>query len=269
MSTSLLVASLMLCSLLGCGGPAPEGQNSSMSPPNGRCGSLDMSCLDTLRFLLDPEQAPAMAAELSKQCDAGNSEACAVLTPYLVEGAGVTPDPERAFTVADRACSSGVPSGCNNLGGLYFLGVGVEANVSHAVGAYERACKLGDRVACLNAGSHHEEGAGVPIDLERAESLYKSSCSSQVPLACARLAQLYDSSPERRLDDARTHYDQACTGGIRESCERLAWLCAEDAEVTCGPGVTEGYIAGAASLAPLPQDPRMTAPLRSAQEQAQ
>ncbi len=220
-----------------------------------------MSCLETLRYLSDAERAPELSEVLSTECEDDNLQACAMLTAFLVDGAGVPQDLSRAFKVGEKACAGSVPSGCNNLARLYGLGVGVAKDPVRAHLYHARACNLGDPIACLNSASHYESGTGVQADLGRATKLYKKACSPTLPLACARLAQLYDSDTRRELRTARPLYEMACKGGIRESCGRLSIICREEDKLGCLEAA-DRYLSRANALSPTPKAPKVSTPLR-------
>ncbi len=196
------------------------------------CGKLQIECSETLKSLKNSDRAPLYAQELGRVCDSGDLSACSYLVPFLVEGSGVTPQPEKARELAEKACRESLPSSCNNYARLLAEGIGGSKNESKASELYQKSCEGRDVVGCFNLGLHYELGKGVEQDIDAAEALYSRSCLADVAPACLRAAEIALVKDEK--GKAKGFFDRACSKNIESACSASQKICNQAPQLCSG-----------------------------------
>lgn len=133
---------------------------------------------------------PAVARDLERACDGGDSTACNDLGTIYWDGKSVAQDFHRSAQLFRRACDGGNMDSCNALSGSYFLGRGVPKDDGKAAELVRRACAGGNLEGCRNLGYYYEHAHGVARDLQRAAELYRRSCEGGLGNGCTELARL-------------------------------------------------------------------------------
>ena len=130
-----------------------------------------------------PPEAPLIAPAhqaTRAACEGGDSAACAAAAQQLAVGRFVTPDPEEARRLGDRACRADAEH-CGTYGDLLHD----QADDEGAFEAWSRGCHAGnDGWACATLGEAYRFGDGHPFDARSAADAFSKACRLGIEGAC-------------------------------------------------------------------------------------
>jgi hypothetical protein len=124
------------------------------------------------------------ARALDDACRARDGLGCFILGLAFEAGAGVSPDPSRAFELFRSACDRELAPGCGEMAEGYLWGEGVAVDRPRAAEGFRKACQGGHGPSCSNLGVMLRNGTGVPRDEERARELFRTACQLGTAAAC-------------------------------------------------------------------------------------
>ncbi|MGE4295747.1 MAG: tetratricopeptide repeat protein [Campylobacterales bacterium] len=161
----------------------------------------------TLFFTFFAVYAFGQRAELEKGCANEDVKAClelARLSSSAIED-DVPRDIPKAYRIYTQLCNANVAEACDSLGSMHTLGIvdaqGRECSLfrctdnTKAATLSLKACELGWASACSNYAHSLEQGRGVAKDMERAIRFYKKACDANDSYGCARLSEIYLTTP--------------------------------------------------------------------------
>jgi hypothetical protein len=131
-------------------------------------------------------------------------------------------------------CDAGDSNGCAMASLIYGLGIDVPKDDTKVVTFDRRGCELGDMSSCMSFGSDYQSGTGVKQDKGKAAQLYLQACNGGAGTACATLAGMYDGSNPAMgfaADPLKVvkYAQRGCEGGNGQSCTMLAHLSVDKA----------------------------------------
>ncbi len=182
----------------------------------------------------DGDGAPldlATAAELYRQsaeqeCPPGMYD----LAMLHLDGAGVQRDPEKAFSLIEKAVRIGEdPEHMFTLSVMYHTGKGVERDDRKALELLRRAERLGSVDAKANLGAMYLSGEGIQKDESKAFGLLKEAAEDQDCSAMCNLALMYESGivVDKDMSTAISYYKQAADLGYPPAFYHLGVLVGE------------------------------------------
>jgi TPR repeat protein len=188
------------------------------------------------------------AAELYAQaCAGGSVEGCVssggILSADLF---GIPVDKpkaqaafEKALSLSEAGCEAGKLKLCEDLAFGYERGIGsIAASPSKAgpvfaklIALSRKACDAGDGLGCYEIGYLHFYGkGGMPEDKVKAVGFFERGCAVKHAQSCFHLGLAYQFGRFYSKDLARAiaQFEQACTLGDGEGCNRAAFLLSEE-----------------------------------------
>jgi TPR repeat protein len=172
--------------------------------------------------LLDRPNARTLAL-LDKACGAGDMRACSDQGAVLrQDGDGYAADQRRAVVLFRKACDGKDLKGCGWLGKALTEGEGVPKDPAAALPILDKACKAGHAVACAVDGNASEDLK----KFDRAMHYYREACDHDYFLACANVAQLFETGRGVDVDlrKAEEFYKKACDHDVADGCAGVSGL---------------------------------------------
>ncbi|GMV14540.1 MAG: sel1 repeat family protein [Sorangiineae bacterium PRO1] len=158
--------------------------------------------------------------ECLAQCEKGHAGSCAAASFMYFGNHGVTADPERAASLAEKACAGGSARGCGNLGHAYDRGEALPKDMNKARELYTKSCEAGWPRGCSNLGVLTENDG----DATAANVLFDRACSGGEARACHFLALNLDKGKGTAPDPTRAKalFARACNGKWEDACGLLS-----------------------------------------------
>ena len=188
-----------------------------------------------------PDAQVALGA-LTKACEAGRLDACALAARAIRDGSGARKDPKKALDLDAKACAKGGGAACADLGLALHEAAGKLRDEARSIEAYRRACDLGDGGGCEALGVRHWSGSGVKADRARAFDLFISACEIG-DRGCAALRDHVKEDPSVEQSRARAlvALHVACEqDGDKDACGAVGTMSEKPGEYSPAPLCSAG-----------------------------
>ena len=197
-------------------------------------------------LLIDQEIPDYLSAfqVFQEAAERGDAEAQLALASLLLQGKGVTRDPEEAVRWTQKAADQGHIVAYERLGALHGDGIGVEQDLGLALGLFERAAAEGSASALYNLGQAHAQGLETPKDPALAAECFREAAERGFAEAAVKLGLLYarGEGVDQSYENAALWYEKAASLGSKGGAWNLAFLKIR------GLGVEKDIGAGIATL---------------------
>jgi TPR repeat protein len=159
--------------------------------------------------------ARAAARYVRSAAERGFKAAQVIWGQMLLDGRGVSRDPDEAFRWFARAASIGSVEGVNMVGRCHELGWGVRSDHREAVVWYRKAAERGSPWGAYNLGCMLLYGDGVPHDPAGALAAFRLSAERGNVKAMGFVARCHDEGwgTARDGEAALSWYERAARGG--------------------------------------------------------
>ncbi|MEP7126665.1 MAG: OmpA family protein [Byssovorax sp.] len=191
-----------------------------------------------------PDAVAALGA-LTRACELGRSEACALAARAIREGRGAPKDPKKALDLDATACAKGGALACADLGLALHVAVGKARDEARSIEAYRRACDLDEEGGCEALGAAYWSGSGVPGDHARAFDLFAAACEIG-HRGCAALRDHVKDDPSAQRSRARAlvALHVACEqDGDADACGAITIMGEKPGEYSPAPVCSAGTYA--------------------------
>ena len=161
----------------------------------------------------------ADVASLTRDANAGNTNAQLRLGIHYLGGTNVQPNYSEAVKWLEQAAQSGNAQAEFLLGTLYQTGQGVKRDYTNALAWFEKAAAQKHREALYNLGSLYGSGRGVAQDSEKAAHYYLQAAElgdSYAQFNVAQRCELGRGVPTNFVE-AWKWYDLAAQGGVEDA----------------------------------------------------
>lgn len=188
-----------------------------------------------------PDASAALGA-LTKACELGRLDACALAARAVREGRGAPKDPKKALDLDAKACAKGGRTACADLGLALHEAPGKLRDEARSIEAYRRACDLGDGGGCEALGALYWYGRGVKVDRARAFDLLISACEIG-DRGCAALGDHVkeDPSAQQSRPRALVALHVACEqDGDKDACGAIGIMGEKAGEYSPAPLCSAG-----------------------------
>lgn len=241
LSMGLVFALAAAWSVPSSASPADQGAASEKSAVERACEAGEVAaCLNAGRILVQLSgEARAIRARdmFARGCELGNTDACHLLVPMLIEGRGGAQLLDVAAEVAEILCEAGSGQGCNWQANVLSRQAASDQQIDHenliaARELYLQGCDLDSMEACGQAGALLATGTGGPADPIKGYDLLERACRAEQWQACANVAVMARDGLAHDADwaSARDYFGMACDGGIANACNDLGimWMQLSD-----------------------------------------
>jgi localization factor PodJL len=140
--------------------------------------------------------------EVRKRADANDATAMEELARRLIQGNGVTKDPQAGAGWLLRAAEAGSAQAAFNVGVMYERGFVVERDSSRAVEWYRKAAEGNMPAAKHNLALLLRDGKGAPRDVKRAIELLQSAARQGMAASMFSLGDVYERGDAGSVDNA-------------------------------------------------------------------
>jgi TPR repeat protein len=149
-----------------------------------------------------PAPVPTTFEAAQQQCNAGDQQACVVLSGFYWRGVGVARDPAKARSLIDSACAAGNALGCDLRSRFASPAEPAAAPESSAAaaepasvgydvtGMLDQRCGAHDFNACTGLGTMYLRGAGAPADAAKANHYFQQACDGGNAEGCRQLQSM-------------------------------------------------------------------------------
>jgi TPR repeat protein len=188
------ITAAALAALAGLAACAHPQSGPSSGPETGPTGEPGVS----------PPPVPTTFEAAQRQCDAGDQQACVVLSGFYWRGASVTRDPAKAKQLIESACAAGNALGCD-LRNRYAspaepvaapesgAATAIPPNAGYDVtGMLDQRCGAHDYNACAGLGAMYLRGVGAPADAAKAKHYFQQACEGGNADGCRQLKSMGD-----------------------------------------------------------------------------
>lgn len=193
----------------------------------------------------DPRFAEAIAAEenwdrdkattlLKAACDEDVAGACGRLLGLYIDGG----EDDEKWALSSKLCAQADAYACYILGNMASWNSRGPEDKALALSSYQTACEADLPMGCMSFAEMINNGEGGAKDSGKALAIYTESCGKKYGPACAKAADLLESSiwtGETREDaevaqmhaQVRSLYEKACDNADAEACISLAKMLLE------------------------------------------
>jgi TPR repeat protein len=184
--------------------------------------------LGALKGQVKDRAGAASKTDLPKACEQGNHRACVRLgIQYLKGRDGVAQDFAQAAKYLGKACEGKIWQACKGLGDLYRDGKGVPKDEPKSFALFKSGCDNDDTLSCRALGLAYLMGRGTAKDGAKALEIQQKACTKKDAISCMGVGAIYLNGlggVAKDAEKAKPFLKQACDGGMKTACQKLATL---------------------------------------------